>query len=201
MYQNKEDDTVITPAHVLFSPLTTTNVLNFADIGLNALQEASAFEKIRNSTKSYNTHLTYVPSTALSKYTKLHSLFFNENNFVETSSFSVKPQHMSLSSSARSSYPNVSNLDDYSFQRFLKVGVNGYGTSMDKPHLMGSLANAVPYPNIHSTNLKMTFTLNQLFQQNNASFATFTRALLYPSFIHQFNNDSDKPLLSNPLLK
>lgn len=201
MYQNKEDDTVITPAHVLFSPLTTTNVLNFADIGLNALQEASAFEKIRNSTKSYNTHLTYVPSTSLSKYTKLHSLFFNENNFIETSSFSVKPQHMSLSSSARSSYPNVSNLDDYSFQRFLKVSVNDCDTSMSKSHLMGSLANAFPYPNTHSTNLQMTFALNQLFQQNNASFATFTRVLLYPTFTHQFNNDSDKPLLSNPLLK
>jgi hypothetical protein len=66
---------------------------------------------------------------------------------------------------------------------------------------MGSLANAFPYPNTHSTNLQMTFALNQLFQQNNASFATFTRVLLYPTFTHQFNNDSDKPLLSNPLLK
>lgn len=201
MYQNKEDDVVITPAHILFAPLTTTNVLNFEDIGLNTLQESSAFAKIRNSTKAYNTHLTYVPSLTFSKYIKLHSLFFNENNFVSTSSYAIRPQHMFLSSSARSSYPSTNNLDEHSFQKFLKVGVNDNGNSNIKPHLMGSLSNVSSYRNSYSTNLATTFILNQLFQQNNLSFTTLTRELLYPSFKLQFNNDSDKPALNNPLVK
>ena len=201
MYQNKEDDIVITPAHVLFAPLTTTNVLNFADIGLNTLQESSAFAKIRNSTKAYNTHLTYVPSLTLSKYTKLHSLFFNENNFVSTSSYAVRPQHMFLSSSARSSYSSTNNLDEHSFQKFLKVGINDNDDINTRPHLMGSLSNASPYSHSSSSNLTTTFILNQLFKQNNLSFATLTRELLYPSFKLQFNNDSDKPILNNPLVK
>ena len=201
MYQNKEDDVVITPAHILFAPLTTTNVLNFADIGLNTLQESSAFAKIRNSTKAYNTHLTYVPSLTFNKYTKLHSLFFNENNFVSTSSYAIRPQHMFLSSSARSSYPSTNNLDEHSFQKFLKVGVNNHDSSSNKSHLMGSLSNVSSYRSSYSTNLTTTFVLNQLFRQNNLSFVTLTRELLYPSFKLQFNNDSDKPMLNNPLLK
>jgi hypothetical protein len=100
MYQNKDEDIIITPAYVLFTPLTTTGVGNFADIGTNTLQETSAFSKIRNSTKAYTTHLVYAPSLVLNKYTKLQTLYFNENNFLQTSSFSVKPQHTLLSSRA-----------------------------------------------------------------------------------------------------
>ena len=139
MYQNKDEDVVVTPAHILFAPLTTTSILNFSDIGINTLQETSAFAKIRNSTKAYNTHLTYIPSLVLHKYTTLQSLFFNENNLLQSSTFTVKPQHVFLSPSARNSYVTTSNLDESAFQKFLQLGVDQHNLGVHISPLTGSL--------------------------------------------------------------
>lgn len=201
MYQNKDEDIIITPAYVLFTPLTTTGVGNFADIGTNTLQETSAFSKIRNSTKAYTTHLVYAPSLVLNKYTKLQTLYFNENNFLQTSSFSVKPQHTLLSSRAQGSYPVASNLDEKAFQKFLQIGLESQNINEKISAFKSSLTSISPKIYTFPTVIHTTFALSQLFQHIESTFSTFTNTLLYPSFFSKLNNDSDKPLLQNAFLK
>ena len=59
-YQKKSQDAPVTPAHIIFNSLGTVNSSsqNFLnDAGLDNLHASSAFPKIRNNTKIYNTHL------------------------------------------------------------------------------------------------------------------------------------------------
>jgi hypothetical protein len=201
MYQNKADDVIVTPAHILFAPLATTSILNFSDIGVNTLLETSAFAKIRNFTKAYNTHLTYTPSSILYKYSTLQSLYFNENNFMQAPLFSLKPQHMFLPSSARNSYPEIANLDSSAFQKFLQSGVDEQNFEVSKPSLTGSLASINSKLYDRSVNTQMLLVTNQLLNVNVSRFSMFLKSLLYPSLSSQVNNDSDKFKLQNPLLK
>ena len=201
MYQNKEDDVVVTPAHILFAPLSTTSILNFSDIGINTLQETSSFAKIRNSTKAYNTHLTYIPSQILHKYTTFQSLYFNENNLLQSSAFTLKPQHSFLSSSTRNSYATTSNLDSLSFQKFLQSGVDKHNLEVNPSPLTGNLYAIRSSSYALPLNTQMMLASNQLMNSTDSKFGTFLRSLLYPSFAHNVNSDSDKSKLQNPLLK
>lgn len=201
MYQNKEDDVVVTPAHILFAPLTTTSILNFSDIGINTLQETSAFAKIRNSTKAYNAHLTYVPSLILHKYTTLQSLYFNENNLLQSSAFTVKPQHLFLSSSTRNSYATTSNLDTLSFEKFLQSGADKHNLEVNTSLLTGNLYAISASSRALPLNSQTILASNQLTNSIDFKFATFLRSLLYPSFSNNVNSNSDKWKLQNPLLK
>ena len=201
MYQNKEDDVVVTPAHILFAPLTTTSILNFSDIGINTLQETSAFAKIRNSTKAYNTNLTYIPSLTLHKYTTLHSLYFNENNLLQSSAFTMRPQHIFLSPSARNSYATNSHLDSLSFQKFLQSGVDNQNLDVNTSLLTGNLYAISSKGCASPLNSQMIRASSQLMNSFDSKFAIFLRSLLYPSFATNVNSDSDKFKLQNPLLK
>ena len=201
MYQNKEDDVVVTPAHILFAPLTTTSILNFSNIGINTLQETSSFAKIRNSTKVYNAHLTYIPSLILHKYTTLQSLYFNENNLLQSSAFALKPQHTFLSTNTRNSYATTSNLDFRSFEKFLQSGVGKHNLEVNTSSLTGNLSAISSSSYALPVNVQTILVSNQLMNSRDFQFATFLRSLLYPSFANNVNSNSDKSKLQNPLLK
>jgi hypothetical protein len=203
MYQNKDDDSVITPAHVLFAPITTIGVLNFSNIGVNTLQEAYAFSKIRNSTKTYSSNLAYTPSFISNKYTKIQSLYFTENNFFQTSSFAVKPQHTLLSIGSIGNYYSSSNLDKRAFRQFVQTSFDLTDISYKNFQVTGSLSLINSFSNSSSVNSQSQNLLivNQLVQQGESTFLNFLRVLLYPNSVTQLNNDSDKNILQNPLLK
>ena len=203
MYQNKDEDIILTPAHILFNPITTVGVLNFSNIGVNTLQEAYAFSKIRNSTKIYSTHLAHVPSVVSNRYTKLQSLYFNENNFLQTSSFAVKPQHTLLSVKSVGNYYSSSTLDKKAFQKFVQTGFDLQYINDKNFQVIGGLSLINPSSSTHHSNFQAQSTLlvNQLVQQKESTFLNFLRVLLYPAISTQLNNDSDKNILQNPLLK
>ena len=201
MYQNKEDDIIITPAHILFVPQNEISLFTVSDIGINTLHETSSFAKIRNSLKAYTTHLTCLPASVLSSYVKLQSLYFSETDFVQSSAFKVRPQHMFLSSSANSNVTSVTNLDEQSFQQFLDTSVKVPSTNSSSHRLMGCLSAISASFYSRLTNPQTMTFVNKLIHPSDANLETFFKRLLYPSFEHQINNNSDKIKLKTPILK
>ena len=199
MYQNEADDRITTPAHLLLmpsDPAGVVNFLNFKDIGINTLRESSAFSKIRNFTKVYSTHLVHTPSTFTSKYQKLNSLYVDENNFLNTSSFGVSKQHSSASISTLGNSFASTLLDSKSFAKFLDSNV-GFDTTLNS-----SLNETSKSP--------LTATKRPLLSLPTAS--TYTTTILksdtevgsqstnYPTLIESFDDNSDKEKMNCPTL-
>lgn len=204
MYQNKAEDSVVTPAHLLLIPSdagNSVNFLNFSNIGVNTLREASAFTKIRNFTKVYNSHLIHTPSLFVSKYNKLNSLYLDENSYLTTSSFGVKKQHNLYATSALGNSSASTLLDTTSFNRFLHSNLNlsQVVTSETRPAALAALS--LNKPNVFSPSVDST-RLAALLKTNTLSTSTgLTRLSQYPSLLENINDDSDKEGLAYPSTK
>jgi hypothetical protein len=99
-YQNKVSDSVLTPAHLLVLPLDnlkTLNLLNFSDIGINTLNEANSFKKIKMFSKTFTSNLLFIPNDYSNKYKIFSSLFINDNIYVDSYLYGLKRQHNFLS--------------------------------------------------------------------------------------------------------
>lgn len=205
MYQNKVEDKVITPAHLMLIPTdsaSTLSFLNFQNIGLNTLQESSAFSKIRNATKVYNSHLVHTPSTLSDKYSLLTSLYADENTNLTTSSFGIRKQHNLLAVSALGNSLAGSMLDSNSFEQFLSSNLNinrsldlsAYGNSMQAPSALSLVKNNV------SSNSSEALRLNSLVAPRGTS-SQLSLLNAYPNWESSFNDDSDKSGVQYPATK
>ena len=198
MYQNKSEDRVVTPAHLLLTPVDSghmVNFLNFKNIGLDTLRESSAFSKIRNSSKVYNSHLVHSPSTFTSKYLKLNSLYVDENRYLTASSFGLEKQHNLSSTSALGNSLGSSSLDSGSFNAFLESNsVNcenlEYGNFVSPLSLQKS--NPLSFSSgAYSASSPLRVRTASLQQAQD-------RYLSYPSLLDYLNDSSDKSGLSYP---
>jgi len=205
MYQNKSEDRVITPAHLLLIPSDSGNsvsFLNFNNIGLNTLRESSAFSKIRNSTKVYNSHLVHTPSYFTGKYSKLNTLYSDENSYLTTSSFGVKKQHSLYTASAAGNSPTLNMLDMNSFNQFLDSNLGASVTTTSE------ILRLTPSPLSLSKGSSLDYStdssrLTSLLPSTNQPYTTsgITTLMRYPSLIENINDDSDKSGLSYPAAK
>lgn len=101
-YQNKPQDAIITPAHLLILPVDNfklLNFLNFNDIGVNPLRETSAFKKIKSFSKTSISELT-TPSFLSIKHKNLINASASDTVFNESTNFGLKRQHNLINSSA-----------------------------------------------------------------------------------------------------
>ena len=83
----------------------------------------------------------------------------------------------------------------------LQVSINNYDSAYNNESLVGSLStisSKIPSLFLH---LQSTFTLNQLFKNSNLGFSPIMRKFLYPELETKVNNNSDKTVIHNPLLK
>jgi hypothetical protein len=96
-------------------------LVRFRDIGVNTLQESSAFAKIRTFSKAYSTQLVTTPMVFSNKYQKLNSLYANENAFLSTSTFGVQRQHNLGAISMLGNNSSSTFLDKQSFSKFLNA--------------------------------------------------------------------------------
>lgn len=201
MYQNKAEDRVITPAHLLLTPVDSGNMvnfLNFKNIGLDTLQESSAFSKIRNSSKVYNSHLVHTPSTFSSKYFKLNALYVDENKFLTTTSFGVEKQHNLSSTSALGNTIGSSFLDSASFNKFLESNSVNCANLEDSSAVSPlSLQKADPL----SFSANAYSAASALQSGSSALEQPLDRLLNYPSLLDHLNDDSDKSGLDYPATK
>jgi|FrelakmetLWP11LW_1041352.scaffolds.fasta_scaffold02292_2 hypothetical protein len=205
MYQNKSEDRVITPAHLLLIPSdsgNSINFLNFNNIGLNTLKEASAFSKIRNYTKVYNSHLVHTPSSFTSKYSQLNSMYLDENSYLTASSFGVKKQHVLYASTSTGSSPALNLLDTISFNQFLTTNL-----AMSTDVLLEGRRNALSPLSLTkvsplNTGADSLRLLSVLTTADKSYVPTgITTLLKYPALLENINDDSDKSGLMYPLAK
>lgn len=204
MYQNKTDDKVLTPAHLLLLPLDASNMINymsFRDIGLNTLNESASFSKIRNATKLYNSHLIHTPSAFTSKYNYLNSAYVDENSFLTTSSFGVKKQHNNASSLALGNPASVLTLDSNSFNKFLNSTL---GTTSPLPATNSQFQQS-PSSLLRAAEVSSTIDITRASTLTRPTGSGInvaeTRIGTYPSLLNSLNSDSDKAGLSQPSSK
>ena len=92
-YQKKDSDQVVTPAYLLVLPVDNHkmfNFLNLNDVGARTSVRSSAFKKIRQNSKTFNTNLVHTPSTFMNRYTTINKLLANETKFLEASSYGLR---------------------------------------------------------------------------------------------------------------
>ena len=202
-YQNKNDDAVITPAHLLVLPLDNTklfNFMNFNNIGANTLQESNAFKKVRMFSKVYTTNLVHTPSTFTNKYVNLNSLYSNENDLNTSFTYGLKRQH-NLTSSSATTNTFSTFLDKASMNKFLSHNLQFTNVDQKTTDLSTNfnLLSKTSSNNSVVTNLNK---LSVLFQQNNKFNDSHLKTLfLYPNINQEMNDDSDKKTFSYPLRK
>jgi hypothetical protein len=203
MYQNKAEDAVVTPAHLLLSPSDSNNslnLLNFKNIGLNTLNESSAFPKIRNASKAYNSHLVHTPSSLSAKYKTISNLYANENDHTQTSSFGLKRQHNLASTSALGNSFSSTVLDNASFQKFISTNLNltsDVQAQLNQPRIspLSLTRNDVTAASTEASRLSALST------SGTKAAASSTALASYPTLLTHINDNSDKSGLSYPIFK
>lgn len=129
-YQKKPQDAPITPAHVIFNSLANPSVSSqtfLNDAGLDNLHASSAFPKIRNNTKIYNTHLLNLGTREIQKGYTLAEHYNTSTDPLLSLDYSINRPSNFLSSI---SYLNVgiSNLNSKSFRNFLNTDTTNTST-------------------------------------------------------------------------
>jgi len=204
MYQNKADDKVVTPAHLLLLPLDSSNLVNyisFRDIGLTTVNESAAFSKIRNATKIYSSHLVHTPSTLTSKYNYINSTYVDENSILPTSSFGVKKQHNNVSSLALGNSTSVPTLDSNSFDKFLSSTLSINSSSANSTHTVSTSPNSLLRTD-NLNNKSDSLRISSLLVESEKTLDTNkTRLHNYSSTVTGLNDNSDKAGLSQPSTK
>lgn len=202
-YQNKNDDAVITPAHLLVLPLDNMklfNFLNFSNIGANTLKESNAFKKVRMFSKVYNSNLVHSSSTFTNKYINLNNLYLTENDFATSFNYGLKRQH-NLTSSSATTNTYSTFLDQNSMNKFLDYNLNYNRTQQSTTDLTNNF-NLVSKNNNSNSTISDTNKINILFESHNLSNnASLNLLSLYPNIVKEINDDSDKKTFNYPLRK
>ena len=202
-YQNKTDDAVITPAHLLVLPLDNTkmfNFLNFNNIGASTLQESNAFKKVRMFSKTFTTNLVHTPTIFTDKYVKLNSLYFNDNDYSNSFVYGLKRQHNLMSSTATTNTYSTF-LDKNSMTKFLDYNLKT-NSDLNSTNSFLSNVNVIQKETTNKSNIS-NLNVSQILNQNdlNTNNKTFTLLTLYPNLIKGINDDSDKTTFKYPLRK
>lgn len=203
MYQNKLEDRVVTPAHLLLVPSDASgmvNFMNFKNIGLNTLQASTAFSKIRNSTKVYNSHLVHTPSTFTNKYHSINNTFSSEDDFLTTSSFGIKKQHNLASTSSLGNSFSSTMLDSASFNQFLDANLNINSNSLNEQELGSVKASALSLRKSDAGDLTSTDNsrLTSIIKPVSSELSSNSKLLSYPKLVSNLNDNSDKAGLNYP---
>lgn len=202
-YQNKVDDVIITPAHLLVLPLDNSkmfNFMNFDNIGANTLKTSNAFRKIRDHSKIYTTNLVATPSIFSDKYAKFNSWFTNENDLNNSFNYGLKRQH-NLTSAAATANMQATFLDRKSMTKFLNYNLQ-YNTETPATNLFNQNTDALSKGNNSSTVISSVNSLNLLLESSNVyNSETLNFLALYPNLTKSIGDDVDEDVTIYPLRK
>ena len=201
-YQNKSNDQVITPAHLLVIPTDNyklLNFINFNDIGSSNIQEINAFKKIRMFSKTYTSNLSFIPNNYSQKFKTFSNLYTNDLSFIDSYMYGLKRQHNYLSSTSllnnQSTFLNMSSINkfiNFNFQsNLLLENNNNYydNTFFKKNQTISTSDNSIRISNLIK-NINNNYSLNSLNQ-----------VVLYPNSTSLINDDSDKKKTHYPFYK
>ena len=175
-YQNKSNDQVITPAHLLVIPTDNyklLNFINFNDIGSSNIQEINAFKKIRMFSKTYTSNLSFIPNNYSQKFKTFSNLYTNDLSFIDSYMYGLKRQHNYLSSTSllnnQSTFLNMSSINkfiNFNFQsNLLLENNNNYydNTFFKKNQTISTSDNSIRISNLIK-NINNNYSLNSLNQ-------------------------------------
>jgi hypothetical protein len=170
------------------------NLFNFNDIGLNSLQEANSFKKIKMFSKIYNSDLYFQNSYFLTKYKKINSYLASDDYFFNASALSTKRQHNFLSSKTFIN-KNLTYLDVSSLRKLVNYNFkNNLIDSKDRNFYIHNLNSASAKSNYTNDSTLYSFFVKNtpftFFLKNNKTFS-------YAEFLNRLNNDSDKKMIPN----
>ena len=202
-YQNKTEDSIISPAHLLVQPLDNAklfNFMNFKNIGIDNLKESSAFKKIRMYSKVYTTNLIHTPTTFTDKYIKLNSLYCNDNDFYNSANYGLKRQHNLTSISATTAI-NSTFLDQNSMNKFLNYNLQ-YNNDIKKTSLFNQDLNLLSKRDTNKSTISAANSIDILIEDLNTYGDDALKVLLaYPNLAKTMGDDSDKRTTKYPLTK
>jgi len=201
LYQNKNSDAVITPAHLLVVPYENKKLFNLFsanDIGLNSLNESNSFKRIKMFSKFYNSNLYFSDSKFLNKYKRINSYLSSDDVFYNSINFNTKRQHNFLSAKTLIN-KNLTNFDISSLKKLINYN---FKTNL----LLGKDRN------LYFKNFNNFSSLAQNTNDNVSQYVTFSKTKFfnfdvkknktfsYYELIRKLNNNSDKKKIVNPNL-
>ena len=198
-YQNKNNDLIVTPAHLLVSPLdnfSLINFFNFNDIGSNPLIESNAFQKIKTFSKTYTSNLNYIPNNFSLKYKKISNSYINDNFVYDSYLYGLKKQHNFLSNFSifnnQNTFFNLNSINKFYLYNF------NYDKSNNN---LFTNNNFFSFKNIFEDNKKINiFLFFDKLQFNTLSdLNDFKNFFLFSNFLKVINNNSDKKRINNVL--
>jgi hypothetical protein len=203
LYQNKLDDKIVTPAHLLLLPTENGKTANFfscSNIGSNTLKGSESFTKVRNFSKTYTTNLISAPNPISNKYFNIHNVYFNDNNYLNTINYGFNRQHNLISSSATTN--NFSTFFDSSNNEcFLDYTLSYSHNKNNSPNFFEDNKNYSPLNPLNSE-LRHVDSLKTLFNSEKLLSSTaFLKFLYFSSPALEINGDSDKNAISYPVYK
>lgn len=202
-YQNKTNDSIVTPAHLLLLPLDNNkmfNFMNFDNIGAAPFQEINAFKKIRTFSKVYNTNLIHTPLNFTNKYVQINSLFSNENNLNDSLNYGIKRQHNLLSTTALTNTYSTF-LDKKSMDTFLNYNM-GVNAEKNKTNIFNESWHTLKKENVSKTTLNTLNNIKLISDgQNNVTSKTLSSLVQNPTTLSTMNDDSDKKKFTHPTQK
>ena len=206
MYQNTPEDSSILPAHLLVAPLDSTNSFNFVNfkaVGLNTLRESTAFAKIRNSSKSFTSHLVHAPSELTAKYNHIISAYVDESNLWDSNSLNVKRPHNLASVSALGNTPAALTMDTASFNKLLEANYRANASSQTVRSSVHDSPNSLLVAGNSASDLSSASALALVEAGGTTKLnagAQFASTVADSKYV-TVNTNSDKEGLSHPSLK
>ena len=86
----------VAPNSTLLSPSTNSKILKFVDVGsvgTNTLKATDAFKRIQQFSKINNSSLFVTNSDFTTRYSKIKTLYLNDNSFSGSFTYGTTPQH------------------------------------------------------------------------------------------------------------
>lgn len=201
-YQNKNFDSIITPAHLLLFPLDNYKILNFInfnDVGLNLLNETNAFKKIKMFSKtSQSFNLVSLPYDFNNKYKQFSYYFKNDNKYAESLNLGFKRQHNFLTFSAiNNGYSTF--FDSNSTKKWINCNFPSLENLSNNNFSFRSL-NYLQNFFLTSSSLN-SLRISTLFNFYEQKLKTLTKFLYFSNVNQLFNNDDDKKKFAQSILK
>jgi hypothetical protein len=170
--------------------------MNFDNIGQNSLKEASAFKKIRTTSKTYTSNLTIADPSSTTRFKKLHGLYKTDNSFLTSTNYSFLRQHNLVSTKALGGSIKPA-LDNTSFKKFLELNSLGKFDKITTANFQKNI-NFLETKVAHNPN---TSLLTTMATEVSTVLSPQTFFATYGNLANTINNDSDKTSHHYPLRK
>jgi hypothetical protein len=188
-----------TPAHVILLPndnLNIINFMNFDDIGISTLKDASSFRKIQFFSKTDPYSLFGTKSDFETSFAKISSLYKTDQKLVSSMAYGTKRQH-NYNSLLSVTPITQSTIDNYSVNQYFSYNLNTKYKSKPTSFFNSSDNENFSFNNTKNVNnniIKMipyqiNFNPFNIFTNNSSNFKSLMSSFSIDTDSQKVNND------------